>query len=987
VAGSFDEKAAAVMADTLQEFAVGRAMRRAGHAAIIYDAFISYSHAKDKPVATALQSVVQKLGKAWYRRRALRVFRDDTSLSATPHLWPSIEQALGQSRFLILLSSPEAGASRWVGREIAYWLDHNNADTVLIALTEGELAWDQATGDFHWSDATPLPIALKNRFATEPRWIDLRQYREGDAPKGTEFISLGADFASAIHGIPKEDLLSEEVRQQRRARTLAGTAVTLLVALLIAAFWQWRVAENQRGIAEAQTKVAEAQTKEAQLQRNEAQLQRDTARVQLLAAQARRTQAEADTLDDIARAAALALESVELARRRNRSVEADAIETAGSALRQLPLAILAHGSTVRSLAVLADGRVASGGEDGKVKIWPLSDEGKPTVLSHGSEIDSLAVLPDGRLASGGRDGKIRLWLKNGAGAPAVLSHGSPVLSVAVLPDGRLASGAVDGNIKLWPSSGVGDPAVLSQGSPVHSLAVLLDGRLASGDEDGAIKIWPRGGAGKPVQLWHGAHVYCLAVLADGRLAGAGQDGTIKIWPKEGRRGEPVVLSQPAVLAQGFPAGFPVYSLAVLADGRLASGNLDGTIKIWPQDEISEPEVTSKGGATHISRRIGSSKPVVLWHSHSKTAIGLDRLVYALAVLPDGRLASAGQDGTIKLWPKEGADQPLVLSPDSLAKGSNVSTLAVLADGRLASANLEGTIKLWPKNITGEPAVLSHGSPVFSLAVLPDGRLASGGFDGNINLWPKEARGEPAFLDHGEPGSDVRSLAVLSDGRLASGGYDGKIKLWPKQGVGQPTVLSHGSPVRALAVLVDGRLASGGEDGKVKLWPRDETGEPTVLSHGSSVFSLAALPDGRLASGGEDGGIRLWPEDARGGPTVLWHGGHIYSLAVLADGRLASGGEDGNIRLWPQDSAGEPVVLSHGSPVESLAVLPDGHLASGDVDGTIKLWLVDEQKLIVALCLRAGRNLTKDEWARYIGSDTPWHPSCRDLPSNWRTPDL
>jgi len=60
----------------------------------VYDAFVSYSHAKDKPIAAALQSVVQKLGKPWYRRRALRIFRDDTSLSATPGLWPAIEQAL-----------------------------------------------------------------------------------------------------------------------------------------------------------------------------------------------------------------------------------------------------------------------------------------------------------------------------------------------------------------------------------------------------------------------------------------------------------------------------------------------------------------------------------------------------------------------------------------------------------------------------------------------------------------------------------------------------------------------------------------------------------------------------------------------------------------------------------------------------------------------------------------------------------------------------
>jgi hypothetical protein len=74
-------------------------------AVAIYDAFISYSHAKDKPIAGALQSVIQRLGKPWYRRRALRVFRDDTSLSATPHLSPTIEQALGQSRFFILLAS------------------------------------------------------------------------------------------------------------------------------------------------------------------------------------------------------------------------------------------------------------------------------------------------------------------------------------------------------------------------------------------------------------------------------------------------------------------------------------------------------------------------------------------------------------------------------------------------------------------------------------------------------------------------------------------------------------------------------------------------------------------------------------------------------------------------------------------------------------------------------------------------------------------
>src|SRR5439155_21218701 len=102
----------------------------------VYDAFISYSHAQDKPIAAALQSAVQKLGKPWYRRRALRVFRDDTSLSATPELWPTIERALGDCRYFILLASPEAAASKWVNREVEHWLAHNGVATLLIGVTD-----------------------------------------------------------------------------------------------------------------------------------------------------------------------------------------------------------------------------------------------------------------------------------------------------------------------------------------------------------------------------------------------------------------------------------------------------------------------------------------------------------------------------------------------------------------------------------------------------------------------------------------------------------------------------------------------------------------------------------------------------------------------------------------------------------------------------------------------------------------------------------
>jgi tetratricopeptide (TPR) repeat protein len=219
-------------------------------AATPYNAFISYSHVKDKALASALQSAMQRLGKPWYRRRALRLFRDDTSLTATPHLWPSIEKALGQSRFLILMASPEAAASHWVNQELAWWLDHNGPDTVLIALTAGELEWSGETGDFRASDATPLPPALRGSFADEPLWIDLRPYREAASPRDARFTDLAASIAAALHGRPKEDLLSQEVRQQRRALRLAGSAVALLLLLLGLAGWQWTVARVQRNRAE-----------------------------------------------------------------------------------------------------------------------------------------------------------------------------------------------------------------------------------------------------------------------------------------------------------------------------------------------------------------------------------------------------------------------------------------------------------------------------------------------------------------------------------------------------------------------------------------------------------------------------------------------------------------------------------------------------------------------------------------------------------------
>ena len=68
-------------------------------------------------------------------------------------------------------------------------------------------------------------------------------------PRNAKFIDRGADFAAAIRGVPKDDLMSEEVRQQRRARRLAVGAATSLLVLAGAALWQWGEAATQRATA------------------------------------------------------------------------------------------------------------------------------------------------------------------------------------------------------------------------------------------------------------------------------------------------------------------------------------------------------------------------------------------------------------------------------------------------------------------------------------------------------------------------------------------------------------------------------------------------------------------------------------------------------------------------------------------------------------------------------------------------------------------
>jgi WD40 repeat protein/TPR repeat protein len=270
----------------------------------------------------------------------------------------------------------------------------------------------------------------------------------------------------------------------------------------------------------------------------------------------------------------------------------------------------------------------------------------------------------------------------------------------------------------------------------------------------------------------------------------------------------------------------IYCLTVLPDGRLASGSVDKTIKLWDV-------------------KTGQCLHTLTGHSSS---------VYALTVLPDGRLVSGSLDNTIKLWDASNGKCLHTLEGHS----SSVYALTSLPDGRLASGSNDNTIKLWDAS-SGKclHTLTGHSDFVMALTVLPDGWLASGSKDKTIKLWDTQ-KGQCLYTLTGH--SDfVMALTVLPDGWLASGSKDKTIKLWDaKTGKCLHTLTGHSDRVNALTVLPDGWLASSSWDNTIKVW---DTSSRKCLhnltGHSNWVNALTVLPDGWLASGSKDKTIKLW----------------------------------------------------------------------------------------------------------------------------------
>lgn len=213
-----------------------------------YWAFLSYSH-REARAAAAVQRALETYRiprRLVGRQTALGevpaylkpIFRDRNELQAGADLTATVREALGASRYLIVLCSPSAARSEWVNREILEFKRMHGDRRVLALIIDGEPFATRMAGR---EDEECLPAALRFSLAAdgnangeplEPVAADLRPQGDG---KRLAILKLVAGMLGTGAGV--DELVHRDAQRHARrmamiaAASLAGMAVTSLLTI------------------------------------------------------------------------------------------------------------------------------------------------------------------------------------------------------------------------------------------------------------------------------------------------------------------------------------------------------------------------------------------------------------------------------------------------------------------------------------------------------------------------------------------------------------------------------------------------------------------------------------------------------------------------------------------------------------------------------------------------------------------------------------
>lgn len=889
-----------------------------------YDGFISYSHAADGRLAPALQKALQKLAKPWFRRRSLEIFRDETGLSVDPHLWGAIVRALDDSEWFLLLVSPQAAQSEWVGREIEHWKTNRPVDQILPVLTDGHWEWDEAAGDFT-PDSDAVPPALHGVFTAEPRHLDLRWARDEKQLdlNNSRFRNAVAEIAAPLHGISKDEIEGEDVRQHRRTVRIAWSAAATLAVLTVAAV-------VAGGIAVVNANRAEQRRVQAESQRLAAQSQTELERPDLaflLAAQGYRLDQNTGTTSALLTAVANRAEvkeriptggpvtavAISDAADRIWNSNADGVVTAhrfsdgeqvARAERLFKREIIAMARFGEDAVVATDG----------VQITTLDGLLRPTVVRGSPRaVLSLAVEPTtGRIAAGTVDGTVLIWGPGDttpsttfAAVPAAGSAYPWVTAVAWTPDGDVIAAGQDGGMRRFNLETTGAP-VWEQPQTTNPLGwasavtVVDDGTIVTGGTDGTVGFWNGSDGSLAAAGLNSLHVGTVRGLAatgdapdQGSIASVADDGNILYWNHLAGtvQGQPIRIDERAATSVAWDpanpsrgvAGGEAGGLVLLQYGADGRQPLNRAVEGW--SDATTVAVSPAGDrlavARVIEKGVAPAQPVSELTLTSPDnpdpdgpSVRVDGLVDTLAFTPDGDLVLAGTEtGAVAVW--DGSADKVTLT--EVAPGETVNRLAISPDGdRVAT----GSVSMTTETVTSTPLrlwriddqkLIADGeidfpASTYGLAFTPDGsRLVAGGSH-QLLIHPLGG-GKPTRIDLGD--DIVRSMAVSPDGTtLAVGLWSRPVRLFDLA-TGEPTGDDLRVPTRVtdMAFRQDGsQLVTVAADGSFIVW---------------DLASRTRLSDQPLSAVVNDAGRQLAPS--------LGVGPEFAVTATAGDGRLV---------MWP-----------------------------------------------------------------------------------------
>ncbi len=635
----------------------------------------------------------------------------------------------------------------------------------------------------------------------------------------------------------------------------------------------------------------------------------------------------------------------------------------------------------------------------------------PRLISfiHVNSLSSLSFSSEGNaLMVADRKGTVRWWDRKNwqpIGQPLETLQDS-VSRTVFSPNGMTLALASLDEVWLWDIQSrqqIGQSIKMQNGRPVDSIVLSPDGKIlaTTSGSDGAVTLWDTQSQepiDKPIKSRQRFMVRDVAFSTDGKILATAVWGHATLWDLQKQRPFSHHLND-------YP--FSIDKIAFSPDGSTIALSGNGTVTLWDIQKWQriEPSLKSRVSADSLvfspdskilagtiiwdgnSNENSNRKKVVLWDIQSKDTLEITLnahkgLVDSLTFSPDGSiLATANHHGTVMLWDmhrKDTLGQPL------RAHNGTVTSVAFSPDGNtLASAGGDRTVMLWdpqsPQPIM--PPIYTHQDWVFSLAFSPNGKLLASGSRGEKIILFDTQNWQPIGTPLKGHTGDVNSVAFSPDGSiLASAGEDGTVMLWDalsQQLIGQP-IQDNEVVVSSLAFSPDSNFLALARryGGGLILWDIQSQQRigPLLEQEYGDLHAVAFSPDGKTLAVGGDLAIILLD-------TKHWHPiwtdleshlGSVYGVAFSPNGMLASASEDGTVRLWDvatRQPIGQPL-RGHDEIVTSVAFSPDGNiLASAGEDSIVMLWDVNLTSWERLAGQIVNRNLSCDEWARYMGIET------------------